>query len=565
MNADEPLAPRTARRLTAGLTLLALAAMLAGAWHRPLFMDEYNFLRNVAAFAQTRSLVPVYALYPTFYSYLIAGPIYAVAAALYFARGLPVSGLSDAHWLRFLFVEHVMVWTWVARLVTMASAAATIALTLRCAGRRFRLAAFLTTAALLVLDPFGLVLAHFGLPDLPAAFLVTAALFLCWRYAQDGQRRHLGWAAFLAGLAASAKLNGAFGIVPALLAPALGPPQDRKNWRVYGAAAALAAAGFLAGSPALLFAPGVYAEGFAAEARVLAGGHIGAVYSRDGLWILRHLWRADPPAAALLGLGAAACLWRRRKEDALFLALLLPALLTLGALEKKVHVYFAVVYPAAALMAGRFVDELAGRLRTPAARGALAVALILAFSVPFGRRYAAVLEGLKPDNTELARSWIAARVPRGAPLLIDWAYVPRLTDQEAAARRVREARAAGSAFAEAMARHYRAAPVYRLIGLHQLNYDWPAVEATGAPYLITSEGCYARYLQPGGNLPPPGNPQRAKFVRHRAFYTALFENRSSYRPARVFDTGQGPRVVLFERVVPAYGPLRALEPQSDRE
>jgi len=544
---DQDLVPKPvqSRRLTWGLCLLALAIMLAESWRRPLFMDEYSFLRNVAGFVQNRTLVPVYAMYPTFYSYLIAGPVYLAGLLLFFVRGFPGAGLHDPFLMRFLFAENVMVWTWLSRLVAMAAAAATLAMVLRRAAPRYRWAGVLVTSGALLMDPFGLFLARYGLPDAPMAFLVTGAMLLCVRYTEEGRRRHLYGAAFLAGLAASAKLNGAFALAPLLLTPALGPAAGRRDGRLYAAAAALAAAGFLAGSPALLLAPGVFGAGFAAEKGVLWGGHIGA-HGPDWLWIPASLWRADPALTTLLALALVGCLLRRSREDILFLALLAPGLLVLGALPKKTLLYLAFAYPMAALMAGRLAHDLASRIRRPAAQSGLYVILILVFSLPFGRLYAAVRTGLKPDNTDVARAWIAGRVPHGAVILMDWAYLPRLRDLSVCEKLVADARADGSAFAGTIEQYYRQTDAYRLISLLRLDYGWAAVARADADYLITSDACYGRYLRPPGpGTPPPGDPLYERFLRNRAFYDALLSERTPYRLVKTFSSGQGPVVNVF--------------------
>lgn len=548
MNGNEAiLTAKRARALVWALCAAALAMMLARAWNKALFMDEYSFLRNVAGFVQHRSIVPVYALYPTFYSYLIAAPIYLLWFIVFLAQGLPLAGLHDPSLLKLLFVENVMIWTWAARITTMAFTVALLAVVLRKAAARFRLSGVLVTAGLLILDPFNLLPTGYGLPDVPMVFLVTSGLFLCYRYAEGGPRRFLYWAAFLVGLGASTKLNGVFGAFPVLLAPALGPATERRNWKVYGAAALFVGAGFLAGSPAILFAPQVYLQGFAAERGVLMRGHVGAL-DRNWIWIPIRFLIADPPLAVLLGLGILGCALRRTKEDILFMALLIPALLVLGPLPKKALWYLAVVYPAAALMVGRLVHDLVSHVRRPALQNTVLAALILVFVVPFGRVFAAARMGVKPDNTETARRWINARVPPGSVILVDWAYVPRLEDVAVWQARIRDARAAASPFTGTIEAHYRRLPAYRLVNLHNLDYRWPLALDTRAGMLITSDACWRRYVKPDGpDTPRRGDPLYSRFARNREFYALLLAGKTPYRLVQTFDSGQGAAVRVFAR------------------
>ncbi len=81
-------------------------------------------------------------------------------------------------------------------------------------------------------------------------------------------------------------------------------------------------------------------------------------------------------------------------------------------------------------------------------------------------------------------------------------------------------------------------------------YDEAFARDTQARYIITSSGCFARFFQFGRftRIPPPeGTELREEFDQRREFYQALFEGRYGWRIVYDLQTGNGPRVLIFER------------------
>ena len=60
-----------------------------------------------------------------------------------------------------------------------------------------------------------------------------------------------------------------------------------------------------------------------------------ACHGTPWLWIAGQLWHYSPVITILLLLGVAHAVARRSREDWLYLALLLPAVAVIGALQKK--------------------------------------------------------------------------------------------------------------------------------------------------------------------------------------------------------------------------------------
>jgi len=527
-----------------------LGILIAHAWYAPLFMDEYSFLKNVAHFARNRTIIPVYARYPTLYSYLIAPFIYVAFAVRSILDGGGLAALKDATWLRFMFIENVLTWAWVARLVTMSFSVATLALVLWTVAKRVGLWAGMIAALLLALEPTGsfLLLSRWGLPDIPVAFLVTVVMLLAVRYTQRPDARILSWAAFLAGLAGSMKLNGVFGVFPLLAVPLLVDIQPRERMVGYARVIGFMLLGFLAGSPVFLISLKTYAAGFAAEREILTGGgHFGA-HDRNWSWIARDLWKGNAVVALLLAFGVFRCLWRRSKADIVYLALLLPVVLIVGALAKKTMWYLMLLYPWSVVVVAEGIGSALSRIRPKPGRIAARTVLLLLLLLSGTGFVRSIRAQVRPDNRTIARGWIHVNIPSGAGIFMDWAYVPTLRDENDVAERLSQARQAGSPYVEKMAAHYQKTPTYRIGKLLTLGHNWSTLRDVDAAYLVTSESVYARFLvSDESKMPPEGDPMRARFMHARRFYTDLVEEKQWLVLVRSFDTGSGSAVQVFGR------------------
>jgi|GEM_PF-4041493 len=536
--------------MTWGIALAWVGLLLLGAWHAPMFMDEYSFLRNVAHFAQQRTLVPVYTRYPTLYSYLIAGPAYLAYLAAYVARGYPWAGIHDASFLRFFFAENKMVGIWAARVVTMLFSAGTVVLMGRELCKTGSLPALLIGLAILVLDSTGVFrhLSSHGLADVPMTFLATAAMLLIWRAVALGSLKVLCYGAFLSGLSASCKLNGTMLVFPLLVAARQIGRRSGGVGRIVAGSCAWFVVGFFLGSPFLLLAPQSYWPGLSVEKGVLLGaGHLGS-HAPNWIWLPELLWKSDPLALIVAGVTVGSCFFRRREEDLLFLALVIPSFLVLGALSKKTLWYFVFLYPLFGLYAGRFVLGLYNRVSTPLLRRVLVLVLVALLIGPALNLKAWAVAGLRPDNRTLARQWIEANLSSGAVVAVDWAYVPELQDEAEISKKIRTAQEAGSKFVALMSVHYRQRPAYRLVRLQDIGYTWNAVEQAAPDYLVTSSWCYRRFFPENASaVPPADSPLRPRFEATRAFYEALLKQKTPFRLRAHFDDGSGPDVELYYR------------------
>lgn len=365
-------------------------------------------------------LNPRFFNWPSLYIYLLA----AVYGVLF--GGAP-GGVPGA------FAEAPGLVYLVGRLVTAAFGAATVGV-LYAVGRISHGPVVGGLAALLLaVDLLHVRDSHWVTPDVPLTCLVTVATFYACRYHRDGRARDAWLAGLTTGLATALKYPGGLaglGLVVAHAARRRGVPGWR---RLVGrdtlAAAALAAGGFVLGTPYALLTPGAFARGVLDELREVHTVQFGNEAELGGY--LFHLGHALPVAMgwplALLGLaGLLGLLGGRAARGAVLLAFPLPYFLVIGTWSSRFERYAIPLLPFLALGAA---IALGGGARWLARRGwlgsapwpALALAGATAGLVaPEVARIGAyhVLLG-RPDTRVLGAAWVERTIPAGTRLALE--------------------------------------------------------------------------------------------------------------------------------------------------
>ncbi|MFC1576227.1 glycosyltransferase family 39 protein [Candidatus Omnitrophota bacterium] len=529
--------------------LFLLIIIVAGSIQMPYFMDETNFLHNCLSFVTETTIVPVYARYPTLYSYVIFLPVWLVFLCFYFLKGLAASGLRDPAFLKFLFSENILLLCRASRATTMMFSIGTVFLILRRSVKKYGFLAASIAALLLCLDPLKiyLTLSRYGLPDISMTFLVTIAMLTCFRYLEKKNIKYLYWAALVSGLALSTKFNAIFMLFPLFTAVALDDIGKKKKYKHYLSVVLLVLAGFVAGTPALLISLKSYASGFAYETMVLfRWGHLG-MHGTNWVWVVESLWRTSPIITILIALGIAYSGLRRTKEDLLFLALLLPSFLIMGALSKKSLWYFVFLYPLIALYVGRFLSDVFKKLEKPYLRKAFYAMLVLAFALPAWSLYSTLSRDILPDNRVVSQSWINKNIPPGSLIVTDWAYVPDICDKKNIARRTGEAEKTNSRYTEMIKNYYSKIPSYNVVTLQPLDYDFNRISKINTEYIVVSSSCYSRFFNGGKNAALKENdPLYGPFMKRLEFYDTLLNNKSPFRLIKIFSSGSGPTIKIFK-------------------
>ena len=383
--------------------------------------------------------------YPTLVIYF-----HAVVAGLVF-----LAGEAAGAWRAVADID--LAWVYAAcRLAAAAVGVATVWIAYRLALDLGGRATGIGAAALLAVFPMHVRESHFVLTDVPAAALVTLAIWLAVRAGDCPSLRRWAAAGAVAGLAAGAKYNGAVALVPVVLAGLVHEHDWRRRARAVTVATLAAAAAYVVAAPYTLLDATQFLAGFDAQMARFSGGRAPGA---EAIWLvyLKHLalngagWL---PAAAIGVVVLAARPDRARAVAPLgFLAaygyVLATHTLVFGRYALPLVPLLCV---CAAIGVVGVLDVMAGRLSIrPAAARTVAAALLLAVAVTFAMRTAAWLDEFAgPDTRRSAAEWMQAALPAGARVAVDVSgptylgaagfrvtAVPRLTGDDAWYRRHR--------------------------------------------------------------------------------------------------------------------------------
>lgn len=524
-----------------GLLVLYVLALFLDCRHEPVYCDEGSFLKNVCHFFVHRTAEPVYTNYPTFYSYLLAVPVYAVYFIYYvLVRRFPWEGLTDARLFALVFQSDLDIWMWAGRAMSILFAAGILVLVWRyCASRLTRPAAWVAVCLLLA-SPYEFYMMHarYALPDIVVAFLATAVLVIACRYLEKPDDRRLYLAGFLAGIAASAKLNGALAVTPLLFVPWSVPGPVKHKWRLTFAAAVCALAGFALGSPFNILKPQLYQGGFGLESGLLFSGPSDLL----PLWLVPELWKASPGMTALVIVAVVFSLWRHSPRDMLFHSLLITSLVVLGGLTKRVPHYFMFLFPWACIMIGEAFQAAWQLKRARVLRWLLIAAATGVVGYECHLATARVVRNSRPNNVRTAQEWIGHNIPAGG-VLVDGLNIPiGFLDLGVMPREEYIDKNKYQPIVAEYARGRMSGQVSYLIA-----YDVTARELAGEgwKYLVTADTTFKPYLQdPSGVdwVQHGGRQAFIEYLQRRIFYLRLFRE-----PARVkvFRDGSGPEVYIF--------------------
>lgn len=521
--------------------LYALILVIDG-MHEPMYCDESSFLKNVCGFIVNRSPEPVFVNYPTFFSYLLAAPIYAAFLIYYiFIRHFPWEGLGDIGLFALVFQGELDIWLWVGRSISILFAVGILALVYQyCFSRLSRPAAVLAVV-LLISSPYSFYMhhAHYALPDIFVAFLVTCVLFIASRHVEYPRDRGLNFAGFLAGLAASAKLNGLLALAPLFVLPWIASAGMPRKWRSIFFTAGWALVGFTIGSPFIIVKPQAFVPGYNLESNILYAGNSGLE------WLIPALWREDPVMTVLTVAAIIFSFFRRSKKDMVFHAILIPSVIFLGSLSKQSPHYLLFLLPWICVMIGEFFQEILKRERPVFIRW-LVIAGLVGIVVYAGHRLVdRVIKDCRPDNRTIAREWIRINIPAEAPILLDQGDLPRMgfidlgvmpSDQYIFRSNYPDI------VREYSRREYRCNFAY----LSTYGVSTEDLRVRGWKYFVTSDNNFKHYLESPAKVDEVQNGPNGSFLEfltRRKFYLQLFQESDGLR---VFKEGSGPQIYIFK-------------------
>jgi hypothetical protein len=277
-------------------------------------------------------------------------------------------------------------------------------------------AIFLSVAFLHVRD------SHFGVTDVAMTALTIGSLLLLVRAHDQTSGRAFAVAGLVAGLATSTKYNAALLVVPLIVSTTIAWWQrDRALWSRVPLFGAAATAGFLCGSPYVLFDPVRWWTDVSSEATHLTVGHginLGVGWRYHFTVTLWHglTW-------PLLLAGCAGALWiavRSPRRAALLLAFPVAYYIVAGRGYTVFARYMVPVIPFLCLTAGYSAAHIARLIAIRVADSRAVVAVIAGLLVALPTIKSVQLDRVlsRADSRVLAAEWILRNVPEGSTVYL---------------------------------------------------------------------------------------------------------------------------------------------------
>lgn len=514
-----------------------------------VYEDETSFFVNTIQFTVNQTMVPLYANYPSFYSYFLYFPTLIVFIILILSKGFTLDVLwNDPDIIIFLFEENMLPLINVGRFISAIFSLAILICVMRFCNQRYGSLAAVLAGTLLMLDPSGVFLSYacWALPEMLITLFVMLSGYCCLRFMETHNSRFLSVGGFMAGLAMAAKLNAAMALFAlfftSFFAKGIRRPLIFAQWMM------MAFLGFFCGTPLLILMPGIYKAGFALERHLLIGGPHDSVNFLSAFWLTGFLWSTTPVLMLMACAGVIYSFLKRENEDKVFLFLLIPSVVILGSLQKQSINYFIFLYPLMAIQMARFFSELLTLRMRSGVKSMLWAGIMLCFLSWLPVLRGQLAQSFQPDNRLLAKEWIQRNIPSGAGVLIDW-YVPKLLDQRGLTTLVSSS-GTDSRNLQLVLAYYDKNSSYRLINLFgQVDYNLDHETAREADYLVTSNLFSRRFYGPGqgDRLLYGAIMKEEKIERIKQFYGKLHNGELEFNLVKRFNEGKGPVISVFQR------------------
>jgi len=271
---------------------------------------------------------------------------------------------------------------------------------------------------------------HYATVDVPLSLFVTMALAFALKAASTRERRHVWLSAAGAGLAASAKYNGAIAILPAIVVEArafVRPDTSSARRRVLTTlivAAAVMIAAFALTSPWCLRHYQLVSLGLKHQREVLFGSEGPAAWRMLFGTTLPNAFGWPGFAVVVAAIGRA--LWKRRVADILLLVFVVPTFLSMAGMTWVLPRYPILLLPALCVMAAETALSLPARL----ARIAMPPLFALMTLFPLFDILAYDLLASMPDTRLQASEWMHHQPPPPGAVAVCRGYgAPEFADR----------------------------------------------------------------------------------------------------------------------------------------
>lgn len=571
--AGETFPGRWAVPVVAAAATVALCLRLYGVDHgHPDFVtgDERAVIKDAVRFVAAGTLEPGHYNYPALFSYLFSA---ALTLAYYSGCLMDVGALAESVKLTHLFAPTQV--ALVGRMVSVLAGCGIVAVTYQLGKKAYGAQVGIGGAVFAAVSTGLVSQSRFALPDVSMALF---AVFTCWLalvVLSEGRSWAYFGAGICAGLAISTKYNGGVVLLAVVAAHVLryrgqylsAFRDGRPAWAALGAAA-----GFFLGSPYWLVTPDRYYQALLSVASNLQFSLAPSNWPR--LAMLESFVRAETGWAMLALAGCLFALFRRKAEDILLLAVVLPAFAYMGSWPKGGLHYTLYLFPLLGVLAARVAFDITHSRSVPERFRPCAFACLLSLlSAP--QMLADVDAGHTLSQGDLrseAARWIETNIPDGAVIgvyRID--YSPPLKG-DIQRHFLRQQIAANRNSPELLSRLValdRQTPIYTQLTLEYFleeplvpeEYravadlrdpktletfrrrwmDYDELRSWEVEYVVLPSDGYARFFE---NQPPPvGTVAHYYFTRSRDYIRQFLDPENSrFEVVEVFERGRGDRV-----------------------
>ena len=526
--------------------------------------DESLHLLNVLYMGATKNPQPLYFLYPTaFHLFLL--PFYAI----YYLIGLSLGVFKNSADLAASYAINPTGLFLVGRMTAAAFGVATGYLTWAISRRRFTLekgekpptdisglSIGVWATVLLMLSYVHAERSHWLLLEAPLAFACTWALYWILRASESGQKKYAIIAGLLTGLAISVKYNAGFLLVPlviGLLRPKGKVKWDKAIYLVFLAGAACIA-GFLIGTPSIVWSGNKFLDIFQYQRMVMQTGWIGQSSGAGIMWPLTELLKSDTSIGLIMIAGTIAALFRWNRTNLLLLSFVIPTLIYLSTFKTTFVRYLIPIIPAMAILGGYFLNTVFTRFSAKWAYLMLGIILL----VPLGKILLLDIRLCNQDTRRAAEVWFEQNVESASTVAYEnYVYGPNLFDPERLIRnfpvgdnglssglmeRLKVEKTRRSWYHLINFRETLAEPVFPdslgvtkvklfkkdpyLREVYSSRYkSFEKLKAEGAQYIVLSSDNYFRYFQK--DRPDQNNPLRPYFNHVRQFYRSVIQQQGT--------------------------------------
>lgn len=503
--------------------------------------DEPFNVVNALAYGAKKSLEPTYFVYPALYSYLLAGVygLYYVVGSLFgiFENAIDFGAAY--------FIDPSGIFLW-GRILSLLLGTATVALVYRTGLKFFNQTIAVLASVILTLSYVHTDLSHWILLEATLTFFCALAIYFILAFYKEPSAKFCVLAAIVCGLAISTKYNAAFIVLSLIVAIIMQTHQNpAKLAGFFGLSFVGIGAGFLVGSPYWLIEPSAYLDTLNYTLSHVSTGMVGHQSFMPLVWPFWEIIAKDWTVGLLMVAGFFQVFFRRDKRLLVLLPFVLVSLLVIGFWSRTGVHYLAPVFPALAIYAAFFLDEILRMKFQPALKAAL---LAVLFIPPFAKIMHYDFALLQIDTRTNAKSWIEANVPLETMIAYEnYVYGPNLFDPARFIKNSDENALLPLALKERILEESLRRKTYKLINLRKdfrlkvladsnavedeyirqlLETRLPklsSVQKAGVPYIMVSSDNYVRYFE---TQPPEEEGQLwLAYMNGRRFYESVFESK----------------------------------------